>query len=86
MERYAGDCSAYDEYTETYWGEIGRLQIVIADLLALAQAYEEWEADLVLHACWKGGLPRMTQAQLDRLIDIQTMRNTVVAKAKGEEK
>lgn len=56
------------------------------DLLAVALAYEAWEADLVLHANWEAtadGLPTLTFAQYDRLMQIQAMRNAAVEKAKG---
>lgn len=57
------------------------------DLLAVVEAYTEWEACIILHADWRGGpsgtMPTLTQPQLDRLMQIQEMRNAALAKAKG---
>lgn len=59
------------------------------DLLAVALAYEAWEAGLIMtDESWQpygmAETPRITQEQWDRLIEIQTMRNAAVKKAKGE--
>jgi len=54
-------------------------------LLAACEAYEEWEADIILNADWRSELPRISQAQWDRLVEIQAMRNAAIAQAKGEE-
>ncbi len=67
----------------------GRLDELIGErdeLRAVAKAYERWEADLLLcHEAWDGrDLPHFTQSLWDRLVEIQTMRNAAVAKAKGE--
>jgi len=61
-----------------------RLKRINADLLAVAKAYEAWEADLVMNADWSDFTPRLTQAQLNRLLEIQAMRNAALAKMKGE--
>lgn len=61
-----------------------RLIASAPDLLALARAYEAWEADLVLNGDWSGSCVRMTQSQHDRMIEIQAMRNAAVAKATGK--
>ena len=59
------------------------------DLLEVCRAYEKWEADLVNSGeAWGPGgaaqLPRITQELWDRLLEIQSMRNAAIAKAKGE--
>lgn len=54
------------------------------DLLALAHAYEAWEADLILNGDWSGSCVRMTQTQHDRMLELQAMRNAAVAKATGK--
>lgn len=64
--------------------EICRLRAINADLLAVARAYEAWEADLVLNADWSRSTPTMTQAQFDRMMEIQAMRNAAIAKAEEE--
>lgn len=61
-----------------------RLMAASHDLLAVALAYEQWEAEIVMdNASWQGDLPALTQKQFDRLLEIQAMRNAAVAKAKG---
>lgn len=54
-----------------------------ANASAVCRAYEAWEADLILNADWSNELPRMTQAQYDRLLEIQAMRNAALRKAGG---
>lgn len=64
----------------------GALIAAALDLLAVAKAYEQWEADLVLSdAAWRDGqaLPRLTNELWSRLLEIQTMRNKAIAKANG---
>lgn len=58
------------------------------DLLAVAKAYEQWEADIIMcEECWApggmAGLPRITQKLWDRLIEIQTLRNAAINKARN---
>ncbi|WP_395454737.1 hypothetical protein ACHMW5_13605 [Azospirillum melinis] len=60
-----------------------RLIAAAPDLAAAARAYEAWEADLILNGDWSNELPRMTQAQYDRLLEIQAMRNAALRKAGG---
>jgi len=52
------------------------------ELYAVAKAYEDWEADLLQNGDWSGPTVRMTQEQHDRMIEIQTLRNAALAKAK----
>jgi len=54
------------------------------ELLDVALAYEQWEADVLECADWSFSTPRLTQSQCDRLVEIQTMRNAAIAKARGE--
>lgn len=55
-------------------------------LLAVCEAYEQWEADLVLAGdAWDwdaSALPRIPQRLWDRLIEIQEQRNEALAKAR----
>ncbi len=54
------------------------------DGLALAKAYEAWEADLIMDAAaWRDGLPRLTPRHYDRLLELQAQRNAFIAKAEG---
>jgi hypothetical protein len=59
------------------------------DLLALAKAYEQWEADLILCCeAWDGGTaeyPRLTEKLYDRMLEIQAARNAAIAKATGKD-
>lgn len=49
---------------------------------AVAKAYEQWEADLIMSdEAWKGGmaeLPTLTYPLYDRMMEIQAMRNDVL--------
>lgn len=58
--------------------EIDQLRLVL-------KGYEAWEAKLVLDNKWTGvnGMPTLTQADYDSLIELQTQRNAVL---KGETK
>lgn len=57
------------------------------DLLAVCQAYEKWEGDMLLsQEAWSGGLadlPTITEKLWHRLLEIQAMRNAAIARAKG---
>jgi hypothetical protein len=59
------------------------LMAAAPELLAVAAAYEEWEADLVMNGDWSNSTVRMTPAQHDRMMEIQAMRNAAIAKATG---
>ena len=51
-------------------------------MLAVLLAYEQWEAALIMDDnSWRNGLPMLTQAQYDRLIELQGMRNAAKRKA-----
>lgn len=54
------------------------------DLYELAHSYEAWEADVVVNAVWDAALPRLTQEQWDRLLELQAARNAALSKARGE--
>lgn len=60
-----------------------RLIAAAPDLEAVAAAYEQWEADLILADVWQNELPRFTQKLWDRFLEIQKMRNAARAKARG---
>jgi hypothetical protein len=66
-----------------------RLIAAAPDLFAVCQAYEEWEGDIVMNGDWgPDGMhpyPRLTEAQYQRMIEIQTMRNAAILKAKGSD-
>lgn len=47
----------------------------------LFDAWEAWEADVILNAVWDGDCPRLTQAQWDRMIELQGMRNKLMGRA-----
>lgn len=70
--------------------EYARLFAAAPDLLAVAQAYEQWEADLALsQEAWSGGLaplPTLTQALFDRLLEIQAMRKAAIKRLSVTEK
>lgn len=58
------------------------------DLLKVAEAYEAWEADLIMSdeswaPCGMASTPKITEEQWERLIEIQAMRNAAIRKAKG---
>jgi len=61
---------------------------LISDLLAVVQAYEQWEADLILdQEAWRGGeaeLPTLTEPLWDRLLEIQQQRNAVIRQVTKE--
>jgi hypothetical protein len=57
-----------------------RLQTENASLRAVLKAYEEFEADLILNGDWSGECVRMTQAQHDRMMELQAMRNEALGK------
>lgn len=74
----------------THKGEPNANACLIAaapELKEVAEAYERWEADLILCGkAWNHGLatlPTITQPLWDRLIEIQAMRNAALQKAKG---
>lgn len=59
-----------------------RIMGAAKDLLAVAKAYEAWEAKLVLaDAACGGSLPRMTQELCEEFLEIQWLRNAAVRKA-----
>lgn len=47
-------------------------------------AYEAWEADLIINGDWSGEFVRMNHAQHERMLEIQGMRNAVLAKLAAE--
>lgn len=69
------------------WGDVFAERDAAEDrcskAVSVARAYEAWEADLILNGDWSNELPRMTQAQYDRLLEIQAMRNAALRKAGG---
>lgn len=61
-----------------------RLIASAPDLYALAKGYEAFEADLILNGDWMlNNTVRMTQAQHDWMIRLQTQRNAALAAAEG---
>ncbi len=51
------------------------------ELVEALREYEAWEADLILTGDWKSEFPRMTAAQYDKMIELQTKRNEALRKA-----
>jgi hypothetical protein len=51
------------------------------ELVEALRGYEAWEADLILTGDWKSEFPRMTAAQYDKMIELQTKRNEALRKA-----
>lgn len=62
-----------------------RLIAAAPALLAVAKAYEEWEAAMIMcQKAWAGGMaefPTLTAELWDRLMAIQAMRNAAIRKA-----
>ena len=60
-----------------------RVKDAASDLLAVAKAYEAWEAKLIINNRWDGkdGMPTLTIAEYRELMDLQTARNAAIAKA-----
>ena len=60
----------------------------MAALVEALEAYERWEADLILsNEAWDGGAadyPTLTPELYGRLITIQGLRNAALAAVKGE--
>jgi hypothetical protein len=80
------DC---DDQDRDVANAVADLMVASPNLLALARAYEEWEADLILSdEAWAPNgmapLPRLTQGLYDRLLEIQAMRNAAISKATGK--
>jgi len=72
---------------ESHDEQVANANLIAAapDLKAVALAYEQWEADVILDSkCWRYETPHITQALWDRFCEIQTMRNAALAKARGE--
>jgi hypothetical protein len=51
------------------------------EMIAVLRAYEQWEAALVLTGDWRNEMPRLTQGLYDRMLEIQAMRNAILARA-----
>jgi len=64
----------------------GRAEARVAEWEKVAKAYEAWEADIIINnETWRtDDLPHLTQAQFDRMIKIQDMRNAALALGKQE--
>lgn len=69
----------------TYREANARLIAAAPELLEALEAYEKWEAALIMaDAAWVGGNPIITDGLYDKLIELQDLRNSVIAKARGE--
>ncbi len=66
-------------------GANARVMAASKDLLAVALAYEQWEADVLMsREAWANdaaAFPRLIPKLWDRLLEIQAMRNAAKAKA-----
>lgn len=58
-----------------------RLMAASKALASLAEAYEQWEAALIMsNEAWRGlkALPQLTEPLFDRLIELQAERNRIL--------
>lgn len=63
-----------------------RLIAAAPEMQEVLEGYEKWEADLILtNKVWVGGNPVIIDELYDKMIELQTMRNAALAKARGEE-
>lgn len=55
-------------------------------LVAALQAYEQWEAEIIMEGkCWEGPTPmQLTRDLYNRMIEIQDMRNAALASLKED--
>jgi hypothetical protein len=59
-----------------------RLIAAAPDLLAVVEAYDAWEAKLLLDSgAWGNSLPRFTQELYDQWMELNAIRNAALAKA-----
>ena len=65
----------------------GMHQIAVMEidrLRGVLEAYEQWEADIILeNKCWTGQNVCLTDELYDRMIELQTMRNAALARVGG---
>lgn len=62
-----------------------RLIAAAPDLYEVAKGYEAWEADVIENADWRAPTPKLTQAQFDRLLELQAMRNAALSKVSQQQ-
>ena len=59
-----------------------RVRLPADDLLRQAieavRAWQEWEADIIMNGDWSNSMPRLTQSQYDRMIEMQEPRRAVL--------
>ena len=59
-----------------------RVRLPADDLLRQAiealRAWQEWEADIIMNGDWSNSMPRLTQSQYDRMIELQEPRRAVL--------
>jgi hypothetical protein len=61
--------------------ENSALKLEISLLKQVLEAYEQWEADIILeNKCWTGQNVRLTDELWDRMIELQTLRNTALGR------
>jgi hypothetical protein len=58
---------------------------VKVQLVEALKGYEEWEADIVMNGDWSDDFPKLTEAQYDRMMELQEMRNAALSAAEAEE-
>jgi hypothetical protein len=67
--------------------EAKRRADLFPELVVALKGYEQWEADMILSdKAWDGGmadLPTLTWPLWDRLLELQRLRNTILAKVQG---
>lgn len=56
---------------------------VKVNVMPLLHAWDQWEGDIILNGDWTHETVRLTQAQHDRMIELQTERNRILAAREG---
>jgi hypothetical protein len=92
-ERDEADFTLVDKYRDPKHGHfsfpadvasivrrLDKTEACAAEMRDVLLAYEAWEADLIMNGDWSCECVRITQAQHDRMLEIQAMRNTVLGK------
>jgi hypothetical protein len=86
---FAQDCTPSKDFDEREDNQNANCNLFTAapDMLAVLDAYEGWEADLLMDdEAWRDAeTPRLTQKLWDRLLEIQAMRNAAVAIVEGRQ-
>ncbi len=61
-----------------------RIGSILLSAEAALKAWEKWEADIVMcNDAWHGNLPTLSQELLDRVIELQKMRNEALGRLRA---